>query len=319
MPRERVGQSSGITRLDVRIPSANSTANDFDLGDNDNRMSVDRRPEICSLGVCSRCRGAAGIHRCPLSVFLEYYCAYFVNTHARARRNMMKHYLIVGGTSGVGAAVLKRLVRQKHAVHQLSRNPEHVSETSLVSSERWDLLEDAFPTQGLPEKLSGLVYCPGSIRLKPINRLREKEFREDFEINLIGAVKAVQGCLSHLQRADQASIILFSTVAVQTGMAYHASIASAKGAVEGLTRSLAAELAPRIRVNAVAPSIVDTPLAERLLNSEEKQKLAADRHPLKRIGSAEDVAASVDWLLHDPWITGQVIAVDGGISSIRLF
>ncbi len=232
---------------------------------------------------------------------------------------MTKNYLIVGGTSGIGAAVVNRLVRQKHAVHQMSRHPEHVPDDPLVTSEHWDLMTDAFPTQGLPDSLSGLIYCPGSIRLKPVNRLRENDFREDFEINLMGAVKTVQGCLSRLQSADRASIILFSTVAVQTGMAYHASVASAKGAVEGLVRSLAAELSPRIRVNAIAPSIVDTPLAERLLNSEEKKKLAADRHPLKRIGSSEDVAATVDWLLHDPWLTGQVITVDGGMSSIRLF
>ena len=232
---------------------------------------------------------------------------------------MTKRYLIVGGTSGIGAAVLNGLVRQNHAVHQLSRNPERVPDNPLVTSEYWDLLIDEFPAQSMPETLSGLVYCPGSIRLKPINRLREKEFREDLDVNLVGAVKAVNGCLDSLKRADHASIVFFSTVAVQTGMAYHASVASAKGAVEGLTRSLAAELAPRIRVNAIALSIVDTSLAERLLNSEEKQKLAADRHPLKRIGSSEDVATSVDWLLHDPWITGQIIAVDGGISSVRLF
>jgi len=232
---------------------------------------------------------------------------------------MKQHYLIVGGTSGIGASLLERLIRQGHYICQLSRHPERVPDNPLITSDHWDLQTDPFPAQALPEVLSGLVYCPGTIRLKPINRLRENDFREDLDVNLIGALKAIQGSLPCLQRAESASITLFSTVAVQTGMAYHASIASAKGAVEGLVRSLAAELAPRIRVNAIALSITDTPLAERLLNSTEKRALAEARHPLKRIGSAGDVAAAVDWLLQDRWMTGQVIALDGGLSSLRLF
>lgn len=225
---------------------------------------------------------------------------------------MKQNYLIVGGTSGIGAALLERLIRQGHCVCQLSTHPERVPDSPLVTSDHWDLLNDPFPAQVLPEILSGLVYCPGTIRLKPFNRLRENDLRADLDVNLFGALKAIQGSLTRLQDAESASITLFSTVAVQTGMAYHASIASAKGAVEGLVRSLAAELAPRIRVNAVALSITDTALAERLLNSTEKRALAAARHPLNRIGSAEDVAAAVDWLLHDPWMTGQVIPLDGG-------
>ncbi len=232
---------------------------------------------------------------------------------------MTQNYLIIGGTSGVGAAVLDRLISQDRAVYQLTRNCESVPVDPAVRSGRWDPRADGFPEQFVPDTLAGLIYCPGTIRLKPIGRLRETELREDLEVNLMGAVKAIQGSLASLQRAEQASIVLFSTVAVQTGMAYHASVASAKGAVEGLTRSLAAELAPRIRVNAVAPSIICTPLAERLLNTSEKKELAAERHALKRIGSADDIAMTVDWLLQDSWVTGQVIPVDGGLSSVRLF
>ena len=232
---------------------------------------------------------------------------------------MTNNYLIVGATSGIGAAVLARWVQQGHAVWQLSRNPEKVPDNPLVSSHRWDVRTEGFPVEVLPEELSGLVYCPGTIRLRPFNRLSERDFMDDLKINLLGAVTAIQSSLPNLQRAEEAAIVLFSTVAVGTGLAYHASIAGAKGAVEGLVRSLAAELAPRIRVNAIALSITDTPLAARLLSSSEKRELAAKRHPLKRIGTAEEVAATVDWLLQNPSMTGQIIAVDGGLSSVRLF
>ncbi|MDZ7358758.1 MAG: SDR family oxidoreductase, partial [candidate division KSB1 bacterium] len=173
-----------------------------------------------------------------------------------------------------------------------------------------------------PELLDGVVYCPGTINLRPFRQLKEEDFLTDFKINALGAVKTIQGTLNRMKKVEQtASIVLFSTVAVQTGMSYHASIASAKGAVEGLTRSLAAELAPKIRVNCIAPSLTDTPLAARLLGSEEKQQAAAERHPLKRFGQPEDIANLACFLLSDEssWITGQVLHVDGGMSSVRLF
>jgi len=174
----------------------------------------------------------------------------------------------------------------------------------------------------LPKRLQGLVYCPGSIRLRPFHRLTQDDFEADWQINVMGAVKSIQACLPALKKAGPpASIILFSTVAVATGMPFHASIASAKGAVEGLVRSLAAEFAPKIRVNAIAPSLTDTRLANSLLSDEGKRKAAADRHPLKRVGRTADSAAAALFLLDGgaSWITGQVLAVDGGMGAVRTF
>ena len=151
--------------------------------------------------------------------------------------------------------------------------------------------------------------------------MKDEDFLADFNLNVLGAVKSIRTVLPCLKHAEDASIVLFSTVAVQTGMAFHASIASAKGAVEGLTRTLAAEFAPRIRVNAIAPSLTDTPLASKLLSREDSRKAAAERHPLKRVGKPEDVAAAATFLLSDDssWMTGQVLALDGGMSAIKEF
>lgn len=178
---------------------------------------------------------------------------------------MPERFLVVGGTSGIGVVVVRQLARAGGEVIQLSRHPERSPDLPRVRGVLWDA-RDAFPVDAIPEALDGLVYCPGSIRLKPFARLREAEVIEDFELNLMGVVRALQACLPALQGVEAAAVVLFSTVAVQIGMPYHASVASAKGAVEGLARALAAELAPRIRVNVVAPTITDTPLAERLLN-----------------------------------------------------
>jgi NAD(P)-dependent dehydrogenase (short-subunit alcohol dehydrogenase family) len=185
----------------------------------------------------------------------------------------------------------------------------------------WDATAGDFPVDQLPETLEGLVYCPGSIRLQPFSRLRDEDFRVDFEVNLLGAVRVLRAVLPSLKAADRASVVLFSTVAVGTGMPMHASIAAAKGAVEGLTRSLAAELAPGIRVNAIAPSLTDTPLAAGLLRSERQRAAAAERHPLGRIGQPSDLAATARFLLSEEagWVTGQVLNVDGGMGALRRF
>ena len=185
----------------------------------------------------------------------------------------------------------------------------------------WDATAGDFPVDQLPETLEGLVYCPGSIRLQPFSRLRDEDFRADFELNLLGAVRVLRAALPCLKAAGRASVVLFSTVAVGTGMPMHASIAAAKGAVEGLTRSLAAELAPGIRVNAIAPSLTDTPLAAGLLRSERQRAAAAERHPLGRIGQPSDLAAAALFLLSEEagWVTGQVLHVDGGMGGLRRF
>jgi len=171
----------------------------------------------------------------------------------------------------------------------------------------------------IEEAVDGIVYCPGTINLKPLKSLKIEDFQNDFDVNLLGAVKVINRYLNNLKSVEKSSIVLFSTVAVQTGMQYHASIASAKGAVEGLTRSLAAEFAPHIRVNCIAPSITNTPLAEKLLNNDAKLKASEDRHPLKRIGNAKEIAEIIEFLLSDKsgFMTGQIIKVDGGISSIK--
>ncbi len=233
-----------------------------------------------------------------------------------------RNILVIGGSSGIGLEVVKALSRQGERLYVGSRSSDALQEFSGVTHLPLDVCRDELDLASLPETLQGLVYCPGSIRLKPFPRLTPADFDQDLQVNLLGAIRVIQGCLTRLKKsADGASIVLFSTVAVATGMPFHASVASAKGAVEGLTRSLAAELAPRVRVNALAPSLTDTPLAADLLSSEEKRKASADRHPLKRIGSAQEMAAMVLFLLSDAaaWMTGQIIHVDGGMAALRTF
>ncbi len=181
-----------------------------------------------------------------------------------------------------------------------------------------DVLAPVFPMDLLPDALGGLVYCPGSIELKPIRSTRADDMRRAFELNAIGAFTAIQACTERLRKVPGSGIVLFSTVAVQRGMAFHAGVAAAKGAVEGMTRALAAELAPTVRVNCIAPSLTRTTLAEKLLSTPEREKASADRHPLKRVGEAQDIAAMAAFLLGEDagWITGQVIGVDGGLSAI---
>ena len=233
-----------------------------------------------------------------------------------------KNILIVGGSSGIGFELVKILIDNHHEVYVGSRTNQRLTEIAAARYIPMDVTADSLDLESLPETLNGLVYCPGTIVLKPFQRLSIDEFSADFNLNVLGAVKVLQGCLKRLKKSPTgASIVLFSTVAVKTGMAFHASVASAKAAVEGLTRSLAAEYAPRIRVNAIAPSLTDTPLAQLLLSSEEKRRASAERHPLKRIGTAREIARFAAHLLSDSssWITGQVIPVDGGMSSLRTF
>jgi 3-oxoacyl-[acyl-carrier protein] reductase len=231
------------------------------------------------------------------------------------------NYFIVGGSSGIGLELVKLLDERQHTVYIGSRRVPDLTQYNRVHHLSYDASADHSELVGLPDVLNGLVYCPGSINLKPLQRLSTDDFSADFNLNLLGAVRTIKATLKRLRKSNLgASIILFSTVAVQTGMAFHASVASAKGAVEGLTRSLAAEFAPRIRVNAIAPSLTDTPLGKDLLSTEAKRDAAADRHPLKRVGTARDIASiGVHLLTHGSWITGQVIHVDGGMGSLRTF
>jgi len=231
---------------------------------------------------------------------------------------MSKRILLIGGNSGIGLASAQHLLAQGHQLLAACRTPGPLAQLGIATQ--------PFEATGevdleLPDALDGLIYFPGSISLKPFHRLTEDDFLKDFHINCLGAAKAIQAALPALKQAESASIVLFSTVAVAQGMAFHASIAAAKGAVEGLAKSLAAELAPKIRVNAIAPSLTDTALAGSLLNSDAKKDAAAKRHPLQQVGRPEDVAELVGFLMSDAsrFMSGQILRTDGGLSTLRTF
>lgn len=231
----------------------------------------------------------------------------------------MANYLVIGGSSGTGLQVVKDLVNEGHSVWAASRTEGGLSGINGVQWQQFDVTDPETELSNLPDVIDGLVYSPGTINLKPFHMIREKVFRDEMEVNFFGAVRVIQSVLSKLKNSDQAAIVLFSTVAVQTGMPFHASISASKGAIEGLTRSLAAEFAPKIRVNAIALSLVDTPLAERLLNNEKKREASAERHPLGRVGKTSDSSEATQYLLspRSGWISGQILQVDGGMSALR--
>lgn len=223
--------------------------------------------------------------------------------------------MIVGASSGIGAAIARQLELEGNEVIAISRTNANDLKGYVFA----DVLdENTFPE--LEGPLDGLVYCPGSIHLRPVKGLKVSDFQNDMELNFLGLVRIVKKYLPQVVLGNQPAIVLFSTVAVQTGMPFHTSIAAAKGAVEGYGRSLAAELAPKVRVNIIAPSLTDTPLASRLLDGDIKRQSAQDRHPLKQIGQSDDLAALAVWLLsdHAKFMTGQVIGIDGGISALKV-
>jgi len=223
-----------------------------------------------------------------------------------------KNIVIVGGNSGIGQATAQILKEQGANLFLYSKSGN--------GTEALDTSKDFESIPNLPEVIDGVVYCPGTINLKPFHRISTADFQQELEVNFLGAVRILQACMKGLKKSGYGSVVLYSTVAVQTGMGFHAGISSAKGAIEGLTRSLAAEWAPsHIRVNAVAPSLTDTPLASALLSSEEKKESSNKRHPLGRIGTPEDIAATTVFLLSQDssWMTGQILHLDGGMSSLK--
>ena len=232
----------------------------------------------------------------------------------------MKHVIVAGAGKGVGLKTAALLAEQ-HQVISLSRNLTPELEALNTRFYRIDLARESLDSlNDLPETINGLVYCPGSVNLKPFNRLSRQDFMDEFEQNVLGAVSLIQKILPNLKRANGASIVLFSTVASALGMPFHTSVASSKSAVEGLAKSLAAELAAsNIRVNVIAPSLLDTSLSASLLNTSDKKEAAAKRHPLQRIGTADDIAQLVAFLLSEnsSWITGQVIGADGGMGTLK--
>lgn len=230
------------------------------------------------------------------------------------------NYLIIGGSSGIGKKLAELLSSWGHRVFATYNKNPISSGSSLIEYHYLNVLEEVIKPEFLPETLHGFIYCPGSINLKAFERIQPSDFNNDFNLQVTGAVKVLQAVLPNLKKAEVASIVLFSTVAVQTGLPYHTQVAASKGAIEGLTKALAAELAPKIRVNCIAPSLTDTPLASFLLNTEQKKEAHALKHPLKRIGTVDDIAEMAGFLLSEKagWITGQVYHVDGGMSAIKL-
>tara|TARA_A100001011_G_scaffold369069_1_gene424032 strand:+ start:2293 stop:2988 length:696 start_codon:yes stop_codon:yes gene_type:complete len=230
----------------------------------------------------------------------------------------MKNILVIGGSSGIGKEIVE-ILSKDNLVISTSRNDLNGTNENITYL-KYNVLEEALNPKILPDQIDGFVYCPGTINLRPFRSLKLETFRSDLELNLIGAIKTLQIILPKLQQSPSASIIFYSTVAVKTGMPFHSSVSSSKSALEGLTKSLAAEFAPKIRVNCIAPSIVNTPLANKFLNTEDKIEKAAARHPLNKIGTAKEIAQLTQYLLDEKskWITGQIINIDGGISSVKV-
>ncbi|WP_396637974.1 SDR family NAD(P)-dependent oxidoreductase [Maribacter sp. R77961] len=229
---------------------------------------------------------------------------------------MSKNILLIGGSHGIGYALAKKL-QNKHNVYVASRTKEELDNLE-VTHIPFDATTDELDMTQLPEEIHGFVYCPGSINLKPFKMMSLDTFEEDMHLNFFSMVRSVKTVIGKM--AEGSSMVFFSTVAVGTGMPFHTSVAAAKGAIEGFAKSMAAEYAPKLRVNVVAPSLVNTPLAGRLLNNDKKVEMMSQRHPLKRVGTPEDIANIALFLLSDDstWMTGQIVGVDGGMSTLNI-
>jgi len=227
----------------------------------------------------------------------------------------MKTIIIVGGSKGIGKAIIEKLITN-YLIINLSRSKPHIEHQNLKHY-NCDVLSDELPAI---ERADGLIYCPGSINLKPFKRLSLDDFRTDFEINVIGAVRSIQAYAPALVQSENGSIVLFSTVATAMGMPFHASVSTAKSAVEGLMKSVAADLAPKVRVNAIAPTITQTDLAAKLLRNERMIENTIQRHPLKKFLDPSEVAAMAEYLISNgsKSVSGQVFKLDCGIVSLKI-
>ncbi len=232
----------------------------------------------------------------------------------------MSVYLIVGASSGIGKQLAQQLVLTGNSVIGTYHNHFMESADPAIEYHHLNVLEDEFDISFVPESIAGVAYCPGSINLKPFSRIKPEDFLQDFKLQVTGAIKVLQKVMPSLKQNGKGSIVLFSTVAVQLGLPFHSQVAASKGAIEGLTRSLAAEYSPTVRINCIAPSLTDTPLAASLLGNDEKREANAQRHPLKKIGTVQDIANMAEFLLSEKssWITGQIFSVDGGMGSLKV-
>ena len=232
----------------------------------------------------------------------------------------MQQYLIIGASSGIGLELAHQLADAGHSVIGTYHSHKPETDHPRIQYHELNVLDLPLTLNFLPDELSGFVYCPGSILLRPFERIQPVDFESDYQLQVLGAIKVAQMIMPRLKKSANASILFFSTLAVQTGLPFHTQVAASKGAIEGLTRALAAEYAPKIRVNCIAPSLTDTPLAASLLNTDQKREANAQRHPLKRFGTAEDIAHLAAFLLSEKssWITGQIFPVDGGMSALRV-
>ncbi|WP_291118514.1 SDR family NAD(P)-dependent oxidoreductase [Flavobacterium sp. UBA6135] len=230
----------------------------------------------------------------------------------------MKNILLIGGSYGIGLAIAKELQFESN-IYIASRTNDQISDLK-VTHIPFDATSDTLDVSQLPSTIDGLVYCPGSINLRPFKGIKPETFESDLHINFISLVKVIQSVLPNLTASEQSSIVMFSSVAASMGMPFHTSVAAAKGAIEGFAKALAAEYAPKIRVNVIAPSLTETPLADKFLNNEVKKEKSSERHPLKRFGQPEDLAQMAQFLLSDKstWITGQIFHVDGGMSTLLI-
>lgn len=227
----------------------------------------------------------------------------------------MRKILIVGGTSGIGKSLVE--IEKKYSELVLFHRSDFDYTDENISQYRLDVLKDELPEL---DNLDSIVYCPGSINLKPFHRLTQDDFKSDFEINVLGAIKVLQKYLPILKKRNNASVLLFSTVAVKIGMPFHTSISAAKGAIEGLVKTLAAEYAPLIRVNAIAPTLTNTDLASKILRNDKMKELSAERHPLKKYLEPEEVAQMAQFLISEKAssFSGQIIEMDCGITNLKI-
>jgi 3-oxoacyl-[acyl-carrier protein] reductase len=227
----------------------------------------------------------------------------------------MKNIVIIGGSKGIGSAILLQQL-ETNQVFNISRTAPEIEHPNLIHYPI-DVLNDVLPEI---ENIDSLIYCPGSINLKPISSLSIDDFRNDFEINVIGAVKTIQKYLPVLKKGNNPSIVLFSTVAVKLGMPFHASIATAKAGVEGLVKSLGAELASVVRINAIAPTITETSLSAGILRNDRMKENMVERHPMKNYLKPNEVAHMANFLISDgaKSISGQIFNMDYGIVSFKI-